>query len=100
MQKIRESEKWDEYDRNGDDEAIEAMKRHVEEFCRRAEPKTCSPCAELVSKIIVKEGHPPEEILTRADDEGGDVIVMGSHGKGFLSHTFLGSVSTALLHGT
>jgi len=79
-------------------ELIEGMERHLEEFCRKAEPQTGFPCAELVSKIIVKEGHPPEEILNTADEEGADVIVMGSHGKGFLTHTFLGSVSTALLH--
>jgi nucleotide-binding universal stress UspA family protein len=28
------------------------------------------------------------------------VIVLGTHGKGFLAHTFLGSVSSAVLHRT
>jgi nucleotide-binding universal stress UspA family protein len=28
------------------------------------------------------------------------VIVLGTHGKGFLAHTFLGSVSKAVLHRT
>ena len=32
--------------------------------------------------------------------EGCDVIVLGTHGKGFLSHAFLGSVSNAILHRT
>lgn len=82
------------------DEAIEAMKRYLEEFCEKAHSHTGIPCAELVAKILVKVGHPPEEILNTADEEACDVIVMGSHGKGFLSHTFLGSVSTAILHRT
>jgi nucleotide-binding universal stress UspA family protein len=77
---------------------VESMKKHLEEFCRKADTQTGFPCAELVDKILVVVGHPPEEILNIADDEGCDVIVMGSHGKGFLTHTFLGSVSTAVLH--
>lgn len=85
---------------NPDKEVIEAMRKHLEEFCRKAEPATGFPCAELVSKIVVKMGHPPEEILNTADEEGSDLIIMGSHGKGFLTHTFLGSVSTAILHRT
>ena len=39
-----------------------------------------------------------EEILNAATDEGCDVIVLGTHGKGFLAHAFLGSVSKAVLH--
>ncbi len=80
------------------EESIELIKRHLEEFCQKAEAKIGSPCVELVSKILVPLGHPPEEILNAAEKEGCDVIVLGTHGKGFLSHTFLGSVSSAVLH--
>jgi nucleotide-binding universal stress UspA family protein len=38
-----------------------------------------------------------EEILKVADEEGCDVIVLGTHGKGFLKQTFLGSVSNSVL---
>jgi nucleotide-binding universal stress UspA family protein len=58
------------------------------------------PCVELVSKILVPLGHPPEEILNTADKEECDLIILGTHGKGFLAHTFLGSVSNAVLHRT
>jgi nucleotide-binding universal stress UspA family protein len=44
--------------------------------------------------------HPPEAILNAADKEGCDAIVLGTHGKGFLAHAFLGSVSSAVLHRT
>jgi nucleotide-binding universal stress UspA family protein len=40
------------------------------------------------------------EILTTAEEEGCDLIVLGSHGKGFLEHTFLGSVSRMVLDRT
>jgi nucleotide-binding universal stress UspA family protein len=58
------------------------------------------PCLELVSNILVHLGHPADEILRMADKEGCDLIVLGSHGKGFLEHTFLGSVSRMVLDRT
>jgi nucleotide-binding universal stress UspA family protein len=82
------------------DETVENLKKHLQEFCKKAEAQIGPPCVELVSKILVPVGHPPEEILNAADKENCDVIVVGSHGKGFLAHTFLGSVSNAVLHRT
>jgi nucleotide-binding universal stress UspA family protein len=81
-------------------EVIEEIKGHLQEFCRKAEAQIGPPCVSLVSKILVPRGHPPEEILNAADEEGCDVIVLGTHGKGFLAHAFLGSVSSAVLHRT
>lgn len=81
-------------------EIIEGIKKHLQEFCKKAEAQIGPPCIELVSKILVPRGHPAEEILNAADKEGCDVIVLGTHGKGFLAHTFLGSVSSAVLHRT
>jgi nucleotide-binding universal stress UspA family protein len=82
------------------EEIIESMKKNLQGFCKKAETQVGPPCVELVSKILVLVGHPPEEILNAADIEGCDAIVMGTHGKGFLAHTFLGSVSAAVLHRT
>jgi nucleotide-binding universal stress UspA family protein len=82
------------------EENIEFIKKHLLEFCKKAESQIGPPCVELVSKILVPLGHPPEEILSGAEKEGCDVIVLGTHGKGFLANTFLGSVSSAVLHRT
>jgi nucleotide-binding universal stress UspA family protein len=38
-----------------------------------------------------------EEILKVAEEEECDVIVLGTHGKGFLEKAFLGSVSSSVL---
>ena len=81
-------------------EMIEQIQKLVQEFCKGAEVQVGPPCIKLASKILVRIGHPPEEILKAADEEGCDVIVLGTHGKGFLVHTFLGSVSNAVLHRT
>lgn len=72
----------------------------IRDFCKKTETKIGAPCVELISKILVPRGHPPEEILNAAETEGCDVIVLGTHGKGFLSHTFLGSVSSSVLQRT
>ena len=82
------------------EEIVESMKRQLQGFCKKAEAEIGPPCVSLVSKILVPVGHPPEEILNAANEEGCDVIVLGTHGKGFLAHTFLGSVSNAVLHRT
>jgi nucleotide-binding universal stress UspA family protein len=81
-------------------EAMEEIKNRLQSFCRRVEAQIGPPCAELVSKILVPLGHPMEEILNTADREDCDLIILGTHGKGFLAHTFLGSVSSAVLHRT
>ncbi len=49
-------------------------------------------------KIEVLEGYPVDEILTKSKQYDCDVIVMGTHGKGFVSHTLLGSVAERVLH--
>ena len=79
---------------------IEEIKKHLQEFCKKTETQIGSPCVELVSKILVPLGHPVEEILKTADEEGCDVIVLGTHGKGFLKQTFLGSVAGSVLERT
>jgi nucleotide-binding universal stress UspA family protein len=88
----------DEFKKKQHEEVVKSIKKQLQGFCKKAEAQIGPPCVELVSKILVPVGHPPEEILNAADEEGCDVIVMGTHGKGFLAHTFLGSVSNAVLH--
>ena len=90
----------DEVKRKQQEETVEEIKSRLGVFCRKAEAQIGPPCVELVSKILVPRGHPPEEILNAAEKEGCDVIVLGTHGKGFLAHTFLGSVSSAVLNRT
>jgi len=78
----------------------EQIKEHLQGFCKKAEAQMGPPCFELVSKILVPIGHPVEEILKVADEEGCDAIVLGTHGKGFLKQTFLGSVAVSVLQRT
>ena len=78
-------------------QVLERIKDRLQGFCQMVETKIGPPCVSLVSQTLVREGHPIEEILAAADQEKCDILVLGSHGKGFLKHTFLGSISHGVL---
>jgi nucleotide-binding universal stress UspA family protein len=48
---------------------------------------------EMVESIEVVEGYPTDVILAKADEFNCDLIIMGTHGKGFLRHPYFGSTS-------
>lgn len=52
--------------------------------------------AEFLS--VVEFGKPSESIINAAVEWDADVIVMGSHGRGFWGRLTLGSVSDAVVH--
>ena len=79
---------------------LEKIKERVEAVCKTMEKHVGHSCLELVSKIIIPLGHPVEEILRAVTEEGCDVIVLGTHGKGFLKQTLLGNVAARVLQRT
>lgn len=76
--------------------AKERIENRLRLFCEKALEKKPEYLARITS-IDVCEGYPAEEILRKAEIFGCDVIVMGTHEKGFTSHTFLGSVAKRVL---
>jgi nucleotide-binding universal stress UspA family protein len=88
--------KWEEKIIYEQDLAIERIKKRLQEFCKQ-ETQDAPQCLALVSRILVRPGYPVEEILRAADDEHCSMIVLGTHGKGFLKQTFLGSVARSVL---
>lgn len=73
------------------------IKQHLQEFCQKLTSQFGPACSNLVADIIVKEAYPVEEILNTANSEACDVIVLGTHGKGLLRHSFLGTVAREVL---
>ena len=51
----------------------------------------------VTSRALVRVGVPAEEIVKAAAEEGVDMIVMGTHGRGGLSRFFLGSVADRVI---
>lgn len=61
------------------------------------ESKEYPEIAKMVSSVEVVEGDPVVKILEKANQLKPDVIIMGTHSKGFIAQTFLGSVATNVL---
>ncbi len=91
--------KWDEKAQYEQQVAVEQIKNRLRVFCDR-QSKICLPCLELISETLVRPGHPVEEILKAADEQACDILILGTHGKGFLKQTFLGSVARSVLDRT
>jgi nucleotide-binding universal stress UspA family protein len=87
---------WEEKVKYEQEMAIGRIKKRLEEFCKR-ESQDAPQCVARVSTILVRPGHPIEEILKAAEEEHCSMIVLGTHGKGFLKQTFLGSVARSVL---
>ena len=49
-------------------------------------------------KAKLRRGNPADEILREVEEEGYDLIIMGSRGLGVFSRSFLGSVSNKVLN--
>ena len=47
--------------------------------------------------FVVRPGSPPAEIIRFAKDRESDVIVMGTHGRGAVAHTLLGSFAARVV---
>jgi nucleotide-binding universal stress UspA family protein len=76
------------------------IKKRLQDICERIDKELGFSCVQLVSDILVEVGHPVEEILRVGNEAQCDVFVLGTHGKGFLKNTFLGSVSRMVLDRT
>ena len=79
------------------EETVEKFKERIQDISVKVDARMGISSVDLISNILIRLGHPVEEILKVADEEDCDVIVLGTHGKGFLEQTFLGSVSSSVL---
>jgi nucleotide-binding universal stress UspA family protein len=50
-----------------------------------------------VARIEIRQGFPADEILKEAKTCNANLIVMGTHGKGVLENTFVGSVAQRVM---
>jgi nucleotide-binding universal stress UspA family protein len=82
------------------EETVKTFKKQIENISIKVDTRMGISSVDLVSKILIRLGQPIEEILKTAEEENCDVIVLGTHSKGFLGQTFLGSVSKSVLQRT
>ncbi len=53
---------------------------------------------ELFAGVDIRTGYPVEQILAAAEQCEADLIVLGTHSKGAIEHSFLGSVAEKVLY--
>jgi len=75
---------------------MEELNHRLDEFCK-SELRERPECLKRIKGTKIVEGYPAEVILKVADEQNCDVIIMGTHGKGIITHTFLGSVAERVL---
>ncbi|MGC8658628.1 MAG: universal stress protein [Desulfomonilaceae bacterium] len=71
---------------------LKDVKRQFEDACR-----SCLS-ARIPCKLLIEEGDPAEEILSTAEAERYDMIVLGSHEESYLRGFLLGAVHAKILH--
>lgn len=74
----------------------QTIRERLNLFCENVRGKD-PECVFRIAGIDVVEGYPAWEILNKAKELNCDIIVMGTHGKGIISHALLGSVAEKVL---
>ena len=77
---------------------VEEIRERIQKLRQRVDRIIGTSSDEFVSKVLIRIGRPSEEILRTIDEEGCDVIIIGSHGKESLTQSFFGNVSSSILH--
>ena len=65
-----------------------------------AEVESLAAETDLDVETAVAEGSPSKEIIRYAEDNGCDLIVMGTHGRGGIDRLLLGSVAEKVVRGS
>ena len=71
------------------EDTVKKFKERIQDISVKVDARMGISSVDLVSNILIRLGNPVQEILKAVDEEGCDVIVLGTHGKGFLNRHFL-----------
>jgi nucleotide-binding universal stress UspA family protein len=83
------SEKLEKQERTDAESFIKAAAARIKEYF---------PLSEVKVETEIKTGASDQEILETAEEWKPNVIVVGSHGRGFWGRLTLGSVSDSIIH--
>ena len=70
----------------------EAIQQRIQETSRQV-MKTMPRCPITEDKVVVGIGNPEKEIITAAEEDGFDLIILGTHSHGKLAERMIGSVA-------
>ena len=80
-------------------QTLDRIKKRLNSFSKK-ELEGYPKAEDRIESIRICEGFPADQILAKADEFECDAIVMGTHGKGVITNTFLGSVAKRVLRRT
>jgi nucleotide-binding universal stress UspA family protein len=75
---------------------MDRIKKRLKIFCDK-ELKDDSESMDRIESIEVCQGYPADEILKKVKKLECDAIIMGTHGKGIIKNTYLGSMTKKVL---
>lgn len=68
----------------------------LDRFCQNLRPGTADH-ETAMDETVIKSGNPVTQILQTAEEKTCDLIVMGTHGRGALMDTMLGSTTSRVI---
>jgi nucleotide-binding universal stress UspA family protein len=75
----------------------EGVESHLREGGEAAVERVRELAGDVPVETAVVEGKPSHEIVDYAEEEGCDLVVMGTHGRGGIDRLLLGSVAEAVV---
>ncbi|MFC1828456.1 universal stress protein [Thermodesulfobacteriota bacterium] len=88
--------RWADLKRQNEEKIISSIRSRIENYYKSLN-QTVSKHPSIVQSIIVKTGHPVDQIIHQAEKTDCDIVVMGSRGHGILTEAMLGSTSHRVL---
>ncbi len=90
------SESLDKLERTHQQDALQKIRAELEHFAH-TELEDHPEDMQRFAGVDIRIGNPVEQILASAKQLEADVIVMGTHSKGVIEHSFIGSVAERVL---
>jgi nucleotide-binding universal stress UspA family protein len=84
------------FNRNNLEHARQVMHERMQSTSRQI-LETMPSCPLSANRTIVRVGDPVQEIVTMAEQEGFDLIIMGTHGYGELEEMVMGSTAAGVI---
>lgn len=73
-------------------------KAQAETFAANAADIIKNKCPGVIPETEIKNGSPERAITESAQEWAADLVIVGSHGRGFWGRMMIGSVSDAVMH--
>jgi nucleotide-binding universal stress UspA family protein len=89
-------ERWADLKKRNEERVITSIRQRIEDVCNEI-GQDQPGCPFIVQRIIVKTGHPVDQIIHYAEKKDCDMVVIGSHGHGIFSEAMLGSTPRSVL---